>query len=183
MNYPNSQLINPVLSNYLVPRGQRYRSELSENYTNYSDSYWAKKSEKTTNISDMPAIDSILESPEPYSLSQSVEDTPKYGQFQSKNKGQSINKNYHKYMKKNKTFKFEDYNLIDGTEDHSDYHSYNESFENSRRNIKGRSKRYGDYDHIKRNDQIKNKSRNRAYGYEQPRAMSLRKNTFNNSGR
>jgi len=75
----NNHLVNPVLSNYLVPRNERFKQDFMNNQMSYSESHWGKKSEKTTNISEMPYMSSNLESPEPYSLNQSLQDdTLKY---------------------------------------------------------------------------------------------------------
>jgi len=162
---------------------------MSENYTAHSDSYWGKKSEKTTNISDMPAMDSNLESPEPFSISQSIDDSQRYEQNQSKRrKYSSIGKNQKISMKRAKKFKFEDYDLIDGTEEPSDFQSNTESFEYSNRNLRRpkiqKSTRYGEYEDRQRTDYSKNKyHKKRNYGYDQQRAASLRKNKFNHSGR
>jgi hypothetical protein len=162
---------------------------MSENHTVHSDSFWGKKSEKTTNISDMPAMDSNLESPGPFSITQSIDDSQRYEQIQSnRRKYSSIGKNQKISMKRAKKFKFEDYDLIDGTEEPSDFQSNTESFDYSSRNL-GRpriqkSKRYGEYDDRQRNDYSKNKyHKKRNYENDQQRALSLRKNKFNHSKR
>ena len=138
MNYMRSQLVNPVLTNYLVPRDQRFKTEALDQHPSNSESYWGKKSEKTTNTSEMPHISSNLESPEPYSIDHSVrEDSRRFDHFDSQNAS-----NYYESKgplklrkKKEKTFKVEDYGLIDYHSPREDLRTSHPSFENSNRTL------------------------------------------------
>lgn len=66
-------IVNPILTNYLVPRNERFKEPFINNQINYSNSKRDKKSDKTTNTSEIPFVNSYLDSPKSYSINQSLQ--------------------------------------------------------------------------------------------------------------
>lgn len=147
MSYHKEQRVQPVLSNYLLPRGQRFWAEFPENRATQLDPKWGKKSEITTNISEVPPIDSHLHSQEHFSLFHSVDD------YENQPLGSPLQRDFYDMKKsprgarkKTNKFKLEDYDFVDATDEISDFDSRIESFEVSRdpgHSFQGRARRFG----------------------------------------
>ena len=159
----NNQMINPVLSNYLVPRNERFKQDSMNNQMSYSEKHWGKKSEKTTNFSEMPHKSSNLESPEPYSIDQSIkEDSQRYYQKKSRE-----NKNFSKRSKRKKTnnqkmkkkFKFGDSEL----DDNYKYKKYNQDKIQNNNRFYMNSQKQGTRRKTKKQDILNNYEENGSY--------------------
>lgn len=149
MHHQHHKMVSPVLSNYLVPRHQRFRPQVFHTPQAPSDSYFSKKSEKTTNITEMPQVSSNLDSPEPFSLEHSINydnpsrskmkayDTPNYHSRQRDSRSNG------KYAGQYKSFKLDDYENTRNEEYIDDSDAQGHSFQTSYRDLQ--NVEYGDF--------------------------------------
>lgn len=189
MNYQRNPPTQPVLSNYLLPRGQRFWAEVPESQTAHSESHWNKKSENTTNITEKLPIDSKLYSQEAVSLFHSVDDyenqfldSPIRRDFYDMKKSPKASR------KKGTKFKLEDYDLVDATDEMSEFDSRIDSYEVSRdlgRGLQARTQRFGKQQQILRKKPVREQWRERELGQhtgERSRYHSSGYSKIGNSG-
>lgn len=123
MSFRRNSPVHPVLSNYLVPRGQRYWGEPPEAP---AEAHWEKKTERTTNISEFPPLDSSAHSPSQFSLFHSVDEYDT-GRLQSPGRGDFPPGGFER--RRAAKFKLEDSRFEEPSRDLSDFDSRFESFE------------------------------------------------------
>ena len=112
-----NHLVNPILTNYLVPRNERFNMASMKNKKISYQYNKGKKSEKTTNTSDLHLFGSYLKSPEPYSLNESLQnESLEYEQNEKPRINNTYEKSNKKKQKKTKidsTFNIQDSDLVD----------------------------------------------------------------------